>query len=478
MRIPIKFTGPAYKSESNLISPEECINLYLRPVPSIDYGEEKTDYCLIGTPGLELLYDSGVEHGVRGQIQFGLYVYFVIYNKLYRIDVNSVVVELGTILSNIGRIGMATNGLDITFVDGPNGYVLDLSTNVITTITDPQFPGGNNIIFIDGWYLVNKPGTGQIWRSNFNDGLNWDGLAFSTAGEDPDNVVALEVDGKDVWVIGERTSGIWYNSGSGQFNFLPIDSSFIQQGSPSSFAHCVINNAVYWLSQDRKGQGQVFQSISRSPKTIDTQPVAYSLSSCDLSGAYMWAYQQDGHAFVVLTIPSIETTWVYDSTVKEWHQRSSLISGLNKKWRVGSHSFFGGFHIVGDCNSGKLYLMKPDVYDENGEEMVAIRTTSVTRRRMNSITVDQVVLLMETGIGKATGSIQDTDPHLMFSWSKDAGRTFSPEVDVSMGKIGETTVPRVTQLGQGTYWCFRIRISAAVKRVILGAYALAVEDHE
>ena len=478
MRLPIKFNGPAYKSDSILISPEECINFYLRPIPPVDYGSGEVNYALIGTPGLELFYDSGISSGVRGSIQFGSFIYYAIFNKLYKSDISAVVTTLGTLNSSSGRISFATNGLDITLVDGDDGYVWDLTALTLTTITDVDFPGGDNIIFTDGYYLVNKPGTGQVWRSDYNDGTSWGGLAFSTAGEDPDNVVALELDGKDVWVIGQNTSVIWYNTGTGQFNFAPIDSSFIEKGSPSSFAHCSINNAVYWLSKDINGQGQVFQSIGRSPKVISTQPVASHLSTYDLSSAYMFGYQQDGHVFVVLTVPSAETTWVYDSTVGKWHQRSSLVNGVSNRWRISSHSFFNKEHIVGDYLTGKLYKMKTDVYDEDGDDMVATRTTSITRSKQNSLTMDQVVLLMETGVGKATGAVEDTDPQALFSWSRDAGKTFSPEVDVPLGKIGSPTSPRVDQLGQGKNWCFRLRISAAVKRVVLGAYAIAEEDYE
>lgn len=477
MKIPIKFNGPSYRSDPILISPEECINFYLRPIPPIDYANKKANYALIGTPGLELFYDSGETVGIRGSIAVGSYLYYVVDDQFCKLDSGGVSDTLGTLSSSIGHVNFSTNGLDITFVDSNNGYVWDLTALTLTQITDADFPNGYNIIFTDGYYLINKPGTGEIWRSDFNDGLSWSSLAFSTAGGNPDNVVAIELDGKDVWVIGEDTSVIWYNTGVGEFNFAPIPSSFIDKGSPSSYAHCSVNNAIYWLSKDDNGQGQVLQAIGRSPKVISTQPISSSLSTYDLSSAYMFGYQQDGHAFVVLTVPSAETTWVYDSTVGEWHQRSSLIAGDNKRWRIFTHSFFNRKHIVGDYATGKLYEMKTDVYDENGDDMVAVRITPISRDKQSSITVNQVSLLMETGVGIISGNDEDVNPQAMFSWSKDGGKSFSPEIDLSLGKIGSPTFPRVDQLGQGRNWCFKIRISASVKRVILGAYADVEEDH-
>jgi hypothetical protein len=46
-----------------------------------------------------------------------------------------------------------------------------------------------------------------------------------------------------------------------------------------------------------------------------------------------------------------------------------------------------------------------------------------------------------------------------------------------LGKIGETeNVSKVWQLGQGKNWVFRYKVSAAVKRVVLGAVMEAEED--
>ena len=474
MQIEIPFCGPAYKSDSWFISSQECVNFYPHPYS----GVEGKKMALFGTPGLELWVALG-EGEIRALLPLGNYLYVVIGSKFKRMSHIGVVTDIGDVLMLIssGQISIATNELDIVMVGGDAGYVYNIANETLSQITDDDFPGGDNIIQIDGYYLVNKPGTGQIWRSDWNDGSSWDGLAFSTAGGDPDEIVSIIMDHQDVWIIGEYTTEIWYNTGAATFNFARIGGAFIEQGGEASHARTKINNATYWLGQDRSGQGQIFQASGRQPKVISTPPIDYLISTCNRSNAFMFSYQQLGHSFVILTFPLSDVTLVYDSTVGMWHQRSSLIAGFNRRWRANCHAVFAGNHIVGDYANGKLYKMKTDVYDEDGDPMVAVRTTPIIRSKQNRITIDQVQVMNEPGVGLITGAVEDTDPQAMFSWSKDGGRTWSPEMDMPLGKIGETeNASRVWQLGQGKNWVFQYKISAAVKRVILGAIIESEED--
>lgn len=433
--------------------------------------------ALYGTPGLELWITLDTIN-ILAIIIWNNYLYVTTQTRFYKVAINGTATELGVVDLPVSadKVGIATNGLDIVIVGGTIGYVYDLATEVFNEITDEDFPGGDNIVQVDGYYLVNKPGTGQIWRSNYNDGTNWDGLAFSTAGGDPDSIISIIADHRDIWIIGEYTTEIWYNTGAATFNFARIEGAFIEQGGSSHHARTKINNAVYWLGRDRVGDSQVFQASGRQPKVISTIPISHQISSVDQSNAFMFSYQQLGHNFIVLTLPDANLTLVYDSTIGLWHQRSSKIAGVDRRWRVNTHVFFNREHIVGDYSNGKLYKLKTDVYDEDGDPLVAVRTSPVIRKNQNRITVNQVHVLNEPGVGLATG---ETDPQAMFSWSKDGGRNWSAERDMPLGKMGEIDpISKVYQLGQGRNWVFKYKISAPVKRVVLGATADITEDDQ
>jgi len=469
MRVEIPFNGPAYETESRLVSAQECVNFYPR-----EYGEDQI--VLYGTPGLEVFCDLETDQAIHDMLVWENYLYAVSGGSLYQVTKSGSKSDLGS-LNTAARADMATNGLDILIVLGETGFVYDLDAGTLTQITDLDFPGQSNVIQADGYYLVNKPHTGQIWRSNYNDGSQWNGLAFSTAGGDSDDIRGLIVDNRDIIILGEWSTEIWYNTGEATFNFARIDGAFIEQGMVSPFARTRVNNAVYFLGQDKRGRGQVFQMVGRSPTVISTTPIEYQISQCDVTDALMLSYQQEGHAFVVLTLPIEGKTFVYDSITKMWHMRSSRVAGVDTRWRANCHAYFDGKHLVGDYLNGKIYEVKTDVYDEDGTDLIATRTTPVIRRSQNRFTVNELQVLTEPGVGLITGDDEDIDPQGMISWSKDGGYTWSPEVMVPMGKIGEIdNRTRVTQLGQGRNWVFSFKVSAAVKRVILGAYAEIEED--
>lgn len=471
MRMEIPFCGPAYQSQSPFLSSAECINFYPRPYPAL--GE--TALALFATPGLEhwITPSSGE---IRGLFQHGIYVYAVSGDRLYRITSEPAAEELGTINTNVGQVSMASNGSDLILVDGVSGYVWDYGNENFVEILDPDFPICDVVVQIDGWYLVPKKGTNQVWRSDYQNGTSWSGLAFSSEGSQPDDVVSLIVDRRDVWVLGNWTSSIWRNTGASTFNFARLEGTLIDQGIVGPHARCKINNAIFWVGQDRGGHSQVFQATNRSPKVISDFPISSRISNLQLSDCFSFSYQQEGHNFSVFTFPFSDETWVYDSTTSMWHRRSSRINSNENKWRVNCHTVLGTDHIVGDFFNGKIYKMKTDVYDEDGTPIISRRVTPTIRKNQNRITYDSLRVMFETGVGLDSG--QGSDPKAVLRWSDDGGRTWSSEIEESIGALGDYSVDvEWHQLGQGRNRVWDLWVSDPVKRVILGAVAeVEVDD--
>jgi len=468
-RVDIPFNGPAFESSSAFMSYQICRNFYLRPWP--EGGENK--WALFGTPGTVEWADTLIPAEVRGALVYGELLYVVVGTQLLSYNTSTVKTVLGTLNTSSGPVGMATNGLDLAIVDGSEGWVWDYTATTFAQIVDADFPACKDIIQMDGYYLVAKVGTGQIWRSDYNTGVDWGGLAFSTAGADPDNIIALSASNRDIFTIGEETTEIWVNTGQDTFNFTSVTGATIQKGGTSAFARTYINNATYWVARDKHGQGQLIECIGRVPKVVSTSAITNVIQGWgNLADLQMWAYEQLDHNFVIITSPSAEETLVYDSTTKQWHSRSSKRFGANNRWKTNCHAFFGNKHLVGDYYNGKIYELSPDIYDEDGEEILSVRRTSVYRKTQNRATLNEVQVVAETGVGLITGDPQDIDPHMNLRYSKDGGRTWRSNNDLRLGKIGETEVrSRATQFGQGRNWVLELRISARVKRVILGAVA-------
>jgi len=66
---------------------------------------------------------------------------------------------------------------------------------------------------------------------------------------------------------------------------------------------------------------------------------------------------------------------------------------------------------------------------------------------------------------------QQIDPRALLSWSKDGGHTWSNDHPTSMGMLGQYLTRMIwRRLGAVRNRCFRIAITAAVKKVLIGAY--------
>lgn len=64
----------------------------------------------------------------------------------------------------------------------------------------------------------------------------------------------------------------------------------------------------------------------------------------------------------------------------------------------------------------------------------------------------------------------DTDHFVDVSYSKEGGRNWSNRRRYSIGKIGQYQQRiRLLRLGRGRQWVFRITVSSARKRDLLGA---------
>jgi hypothetical protein len=136
---------------------------------------------------------------------------------------------------------------------------------------------------------------------------------------------------------------------------------------------------------------------------------------------------------------------VYDVATQAWHVRAGWHNGDYTRHRSNCQVFFNGETIVGDFENGKLYAMRPDVYDDAGAPQRWLRSWRALptgQNNLNRTAQHSLQLDCETGVGLNLG--QGSDPEVMLRWSDDGGHTWSYEHWRSMGKIG--------QFGYRTYW--------------------------
>ena len=257
-----------------------------------------------------------------------------------------------------------------------------------------------NVTFQDGYFAVSKPDTDEFYVSSLNDGLNWDALDFASAEGQSDDLVAVESDHREMWLFGERTIEVWYNSGDVTFPFERVQGGFQETGCMATASIAKADNSLFWLGRDDRGWGIVYRADGYTPRRVSTHAIEKDIQSYDdVSDAFAYTYQQDGHIFYVLTFPSGNRTWVYDVSTNLWHKRSYYDGEDDIRHRGNCFAHFDEELIVGDYSNGKLYKLDLDTYTDDGDEIRRIRTAYHVHNERKRSVCTRYEIDMEFGVG-------------------------------------------------------------------------------
>ena len=438
MKTPI--LGQAYVARSVNAADNRMVNLFPEATP-----ENGKDVGFLNrAPGLRLLATVG-SGPVRGMWQYGGYGYVVSSNTLYRVDAAWNATVLGTV-SGSGPVSMSDNGTQLFVACNPLSYIYNATTGVFAQITDLDFAGAVTVGYIDGYFVFNQPNSQTIWVTQLLDGTSVDPLEFASAEGSPDNLVGLIVDHREVWLFGTNSVEVWYDAGNVNFPLERIQGAFNEIGCAAPYSIAKLDNGLFWLGSDARGNGIVYRANGYTGQRVSTHAIEFAIQSyASISDAFAYTYQQEGHAFYVLTFPTGNATWVYDVATGAWHERAAFYNGQFSRHASNCQMSFNNEIVVGDCASGNLYAFDLDVYADNGGAQRWLRSwraipsgqNNLKRTAQHSLQLD-----CETGVGLNTG--QGSDPQAMLRWSDDGGHTWSNEHWASMGAIGAS--------GTRTFW--------------------------
>lgn len=468
MRFPA-FIGPSYTLQSVNVDAQACVNLFPEINP-LGTGKEREVASLVPTPGLSTLLTLA-DSPVRG-----LYtasngeVYAVGGEKLYSISSAWAATELGTLNTSTGPVSMKDNGTSLVIVDGASGYHWNMSTDTFAEITDSDFYPADQVDFLDGYFIFNRTGTQQFFFSELNS-VNLDALDIQSAEGSPDSIVGLKAHNQSAFFFGSNTIEVFYDSGNSDSPFQRIQGAVIDIGCAAAFSIARVADNLFWLGGDENGNGVVYEMRGYQPVRVSTPAIEAQIrqrNQTQIMGARAWSYQQGGHQFYCLNITGFNTTWCYDVSTKMWHERKYLDSWGYERHRADCHTVAFGVNIVGDYETGAIYELDPDTYNDFGNEIVRIRTAPHFSANLKLVSHYSFQLDMEVGVGLTTG--QGSDPQAMLDWSDDGGHSWSNERQASIGKKGETKKRVIwRRLGMARDRVYRVKVSDPVKVVLIGA---------
>lgn len=355
----------------------------------------------------------------------------------------------------------------------PGAVTITVTLAEFGVISDPGFEAPSHIAFIDGWLIVNRVGSQAFATSGpVAYTLIFPVLFFALKDSQSDHLQGLEELNREVWLIGERASEIWFNAGGANFAFQRIPGAAPPIGTSAPQSIRKAGDSLMWLGRTQEGENVVVQTQQYSWKRVSQHGVEKQITSYPLvADAAAYAYEEEGHLFYVLTFPTADRTWVYDNN-GTWHERLSYddVTGQFHRERPNCFANFQNLRLVGDYQSGQIHHMSRQYFTDADEPIVCVRRCphvwSAQDRKRRFSTALQIEFT--AGVGAQTG--QGVNPQMMLRWSSDGGQTFGTEHWAGIGRAGQTRY-RSMWRRLGSYWdrVYEGRFSDPVQRDIVGA---------
>ena len=425
---------------------ERLVNIYA------EAAEGKSKVRLTGTPGLTLFSTIG-DAPARGMcVHNG--VLHVVTDSLYAVDSAGAATNLG-VISGSGIVQMASSGVQLVIVNNGSIYVYD---GALSLVGDTDAPVAETVDYMDGYHIFSD-GSGSFYISALYDATDFDALDFASSESNPDDIVRVFVDHRELLLFGTETTEVWVNTGNSDFPFERQPGAITEKGLCGRNAVARFDNSVVWIDQNG-----VVQRLAGgyAPQRISTHEVERAIAAGDLSQTEAFAYSQEGHEFFVLTAPDAGT-WVFDASTSLWHERQSV---SDTRWRARGYALCYGKRLVGDYESGKVYELDPDSFDENGEILTAEMIFPPIYNESKRFRAHSVLIDMEHGETDAYGESQ-----VRLDISDDS-QDWTTVGYGSMGATGQRNVrTRWTRLGQHKNLHLRFRISDPVRRTVYSAFA-------
>ena len=407
MKSPI--LGSSYVARSVNAADARMVNLFPEVVPE---GGQMPAF-LNRAPGLKLqqAVGTGPIRGLWAHQTQGSNFFVVSGNEVYKLSSLTGTPTLLGSVNGTGPVSIADNGDQIVFACNPDAFIYTESTNTFVQVTDPDFPGAVTVGYLDGYFVFNPPNSQRLYVTSLLDGTQIDPLDFVSAEGSPDGIVGLIVDHREVWVFGTDSTEVWYNAGTADFPLARIQGAFNEIGCVAPYSIAKLDNGVFWLGTDARGQGIVYRATGYVGQRVSTHAVEWQIQQyLNMSDAVAYTYQQDGHAFYVLNFPSANTTWVLDVATGAWHERAYFNEGVFSRHRGNSQCNFLGNIVIGDHLNANIYTFDLTTYADNGTPQKWLRSWRALPTGQNNLkrtAQHNLQIMFESGVGLSGTALPD-----------------------------------------------------------------------
>ncbi len=437
MRVPIPLIGPSYTNRSLPLSAQVSKGI----LPQID-PEARNIVSLHAFPGLKVF--SSLSGKGRGQHVMAGIEYAVYGNTLSEVSSTGVATSRGTIVGE-SICGFADNGTQMFIVTGRTSYLYTAATNDLAETTDSDLVDPTTVGYLNSQFIFddNTEGAaeGSFVTSQVVTILTADNIVNpadrATADAHPDDISRIIIYNGTVVFFGTEGIDPWWNSGSGNPPFDPIQAGFRPYGLAGKDAIAKTDEFVYFLDNQRVPRRIFGFQVSNIGNPALANEWGKYVRVDDAIGL---SYILDQKTYFQINFPTANRSWLYHEESNSWYQLS--FGTDNQRHRGMSHQFVYGKNLIQDHSNGQLYELDFETFTDNDEVIQRKRATAYIHGGLygfpgKELWFDRVEFVVQTGVGIATG--QGSDPQLMIRSSDDGGRTFTAEQWHSLGVGGDYT---------------------------------------
>jgi len=424
--IQINVAGPSFQSRAVALANQRTKNLY----PEVNKGA-KVEFVLMPTPGLES-FGSTTAGDDRGLAVMAGVLYRVVGQTLYSVASTGAHTSIGAI-TGTERCTFANDGVNLVICSDGAVWVYDGAT--ITAVADTDIDGAVAVAWLNSQYIYTKPNLFVI--SDVGQPAVASGLNAAQAESQPDDLVRAYVYDENVFMFGEESTELWYNTGEGSPPFDRITGGILSVGLGAMHSPAHTDNGLYFLGDDRR----VYFARGGSFQVVSGVNVANAFEGyADISDAIGTTYTLQGQNFYFLTFPTAGRTWVLSESIGAdgWFEMS--YGTEDAAHRGTSIVACYGKTIVADADNGALYTFDLDTYTDGGAVIQRQRQLAQIHGAMlgapgQRIKMSYMDFMVQTGVGLISG--QGEAPRMMVEYSIDDSIDWAHGGWVELGRMGQ-----------------------------------------
>jgi len=371
---------------------------------------------LVPFPG----YEVAIDH-LDGEAR-GLFVstidnamYGVFGRNIIRITPQLTTSVVGILGTQIGAVFISENqNGEIGIVDGQLLYVYNYNNFTLNT---PVLDFRPLYITYQDTYLI-LTGDDSNWHlSGSNDALTWDPLLRNSMQTQADTIVAAVRLDRQMWIIGEKVSELWYDQGRADFPYARDNSIAIDYGCVNRSTIAEGFGLLVWLSKNDNSSAKIVATEGGKPESISVDGLDFILSGLtNPDNAFGFIFEEDGHVFYQLTFPDDNFSFAYDFNTKMFFNLTD--NCLNYHIAKDVKLFKNNLYFISNIDSN-VYLTSTNIttYDDHTIPRIRI-CPSMRVANDDQFIVNNIKLQLEQGI-------DDLPTRVDLSVSRDGGYSFN-----------------------------------------------------